>query len=536
MDKTSVKPEIKKIKTQIDRMHKGGQTKKAIELCKSALKLNPTDADLHVKLGDLYLEKHLDIYQAKQCIDEAITEYQRALESNLDSPIIYYKLGVAFYHKGNLDKAACYLNLCLEHNNKMANAYLMLAKILIKKEKFNEAALNLKKAVKFGKLSSSRANYLLYLLFKSSVTNNFMRYIGAYWHLFLSIFTLFFDKEAQKELFKRLSYIKFIPIFIEGYYLEKAGNIYKVIDLYSKAIESAPGFLPLYILLGDAYKSIGKINDAINEYKMALWLDSTSIVACKSLCALYEEQGDYSNAIKIYQKLIEIYPKNPVYYSNLANVLYLKGELKAAISNYQTAIILNPDKNWTSIIAQTVGYIFHESKENLDAAISAYQSAFLLNPSDIEIYINLGSAFYDKGDHNNALIAYHAALKIDPNNPRIHCNLGYLLWNKGLIDESIKEYEQAIKLDPNYDIAYNNLGVIYLDDFGNIQKATELFQQAVKYNPNYALAYYNMGRAAAIRGDQIEAARLFQVALDLNSYTNELDNNEIKARIDDLFN
>ncbi len=44
-----------------------------------------------------------------------------------------------------------------------------------------------------------------------------------------------------------------------------------------------------------------------------------------------------------------------------------------------------------------------------------------------------------------------------------------------------------------------------------------------------------MARAMAIKGDKIEAARLYQIALDLNTYTNELDSNEIKSRIDDLF-
>ena len=104
-----------------------------------------------------------------------------------------------------------------------------------------------------------------------------------------------------------------------------------------------------------------------------------------------------------------------------------------------------------------------------------------------------------------------------------------------MIDDSIKEYELAIKLDPAYDIAYNNLGVIYLDDLGRIQKAVELFKEAINYNPNYALAFYNMGRAMSIKGDKLDAARLYQIALDLNVITNELDNNEIKARLNNLF-
>lgn len=525
----------KELEVQIDKMQRDGQLKKAIELCQSALKSDPTNPELHIRLGDLYLEWHLDIYQINHYIDEAITEYQRALESNFNSAIIHYKIGVALYHKGDLDKAINHLNIAIQYNNTHAEAYFMIARIFAKKERYAEAVQYLHKSIECGKTKVSRAYYLLYLLTALKSDKFVTRFFRSNIYLLASILTVPFDKDAQREILTKLQYIKFIPVFIKGYHYEKNNNIHKAIETYLDAIEKAPGFLPLYILLGDVYKNIGKISDATSEYKMALMIDSSNTTAYKALCSIYEEQGDYDNAILAYKKLIEMHPGDAVYHSNLANIYYLKGNFKEAISCYQTAITLNPNKKWTSIIAQTLGYVMHESKENYDAAISAYQSAFLLNPNDIDIYVSLGSAFYDKGDYNNALTIYRAALEMDPNNARIHCNLGYLLWGKGIIDESIKEYELAIKLDPSYDIAYNNLGVIYLDDLGHIQKAEELFKQAIKANPNYALAYYNLARGVAIKGDKPEAARLYQIALDLNTYTNELDKNEIKAKINELF-
>ena len=524
-----------KIRFRIDKMQKNGNIKNAVELCITALKQDPTNADLHIRLGDLYLEWHLDIYQAQQYLDEAITEYQRAMETNLDSPLIHYKIGVTLFHKGELDKALGHFKICVENDNNMSEAYFMIGKTLAKKDRVLEAVPYLESAVKYGKLKASRAHLLLHLLLNYKANKNIKIKFKAFNHLLIGFLTLIFDREAKKDIFRKLSFVKFIPIFIKGYYLEKTKNIYKAIDLYSESLEKVPGFIPFYILLGDLYRSLGKTNDAINEYRMAIWLDPTDLTAYRSLCATYEEQGDYEAAIAMYQKLIEMRPNDAIYYSNIANIYYLKGDMKTAISYYQSAITLNPNKNWTSIIAQTLGYVLQESKENYDAAISAYQSASILNPSDIDIYISLGSAFYDKGDYNNALAAYRAALEIDPNNARIHCNLGYLLWGKGTIEEAIKEYEMSISLDPSYDIAYNNLGVIYLDDLGRMQKAVECFEAAIKYNPNYALAYYNLGRAMTIKGDKVDAARLFQLAFDLNSYTNELDSNEIKARLDGLF-
>ena len=130
--------------------------------------------------------------------------------------------------------------------------------------------------------------------------------------------------------------------------------------------------------------------------------------------------------------------------------------------------------------------MYQENQNDLDAAICAYQNAYTMTPEDIDIYINLGSAFYDKEDFDNALSVYRKALELDPANAKIHCNLAFLHWGKGNTNEAIKEYELAIKYDDNYDIAYNNLGVIYLDDLGRVQKAIELFRKSAECNPNYA--------------------------------------------------
>ena len=225
----------------------------------------------------------------------------------------------------------------------------------------------------------------------------------------------------------------------------------------------------------------------------------------------------------------------PEFHSNLANLYYVKGDIKEAISHYQAAITLNPNRKWTSIIAQTLGFVYQENKGDLDAAVCSYQTAYLLTPEDMDIYVNLGSAFYDKEEYDNALTVYRSALMLDPNNAKIHCNLGFLYWGKGDTDEAIKEYNLAIENDALYDIAYNNLGVIYLDDLGRVQKSIELFKKSIECNPNYALAHFNLARAITILGDKIEAAKLYQVAQDINKVTNEIDPQDITNKINELF-
>lgn len=529
-----MEPETDELK-KINKIYQKGDVQKAIELCQIGLQNDPTNADLHVRLGDLYLDWHLDIYNSSQYVDEAITEYQRALETYMDSAEIYFKIAQALFFKGDLDKAINYLNTALKKDENFSRAYLLLAETYTKKARFTDAVAYAKKSIKLKPLRNSCAHFLLYNLYKLSSFRDFKLTLKSKWELFLALLTLIFDAQAIKNVGKTLSYLRFFPILMKGYYQIQTKGISQAIDVYIQAIEEAPGFVPLYCLLGDIYRSVGQYEDAITEYKAAIWLDCLNIPAYRHLCQTYEEQGDYDNAIEVYLKLITILPTIPEFHSNLANIYYLKGEIKDAISHYQAAITLNPNKQWTSIISQTLGYVHQQGGKDLDAAISAYQSAFLLTPEDIDIYVNLGSAFYDKEDFDNALTVYRAALDLDPANAKIHCNLGFLHWGKGDTDEAIKEYELAIEYDRTYDIAYNNLGVIYLDDLGRVQQAADLFTRAIEYNPNYALAHFNLARAITVKGDKVEAAKLYQISQDINKVTNEMDPQDITDKINDLF-
>ena len=154
----------KKIKKEI----KTGNVKSAIELCQIGLQKDPTNADLHLRLGDLYLAWHLDIYSSCQYIDEAITEYQIALETYMDSAEIYFKIGMAQFHKGDMDKAINYFDHAIEKNPKYAKAYHMLAETYTKKARFIDAETNAKLAIKYAPLASSCSHYLLHNLYKIS--------------------------------------------------------------------------------------------------------------------------------------------------------------------------------------------------------------------------------------------------------------------------------------------------------------------------------------------------------------------------------
>ena len=431
----------------IDKVYQSSGVQKAIEACQAALLNDPTNPKLHVRLGDLYMEWHLDISQAKSYIDEAITEYQRALESYLNVAELYQKIGVALYHKNEIEKAINYFEIAIEKNSRYADAYYMIDECYTIKTDFWNAIEYAKKSIAISPFFNAKAHLLIYNLLKISRKKHLRHKLNCLKELLLFLVKLPFDKIAKKNVAKAFSYLRYLPLLLTGLVVVKKKGLENALEIYQEAIDKAPGFILLYCLLGDIYRALGRYEDAITEYKMAIWLDNLNVSAYSSLCLCYEDCGDYDSAIDIYNKLIAIQPDVAEYHGNIANILYLKGEYKEAIAHYQTAITLNPNPQWTSIMAQTLGFVYQDNERNLDASVSAYQTAYMLTPEEMEIYINLGSAYYDKGDYDNALTVYRRALDLNPKNSKIHCNLGYLHWGKGDIDDAIKEYELSILYD-----------------------------------------------------------------------------------------
>ena len=79
------------------------------------------------------------------------------------------------------------------------------------------------------------------------------------------------------------------------------------------------------------------------------------------------------------------------------------------------------------------------------------------------------------------------------------------------------------------------MGILYLDGLGDAEEALEYFETAVELNPSYTLAYFNAGRASQAMGFINDAANYYQMAIDLNKITQDLDEEDIQTRLHKLF-
>jgi len=125
----------------------------------------------------------------------------------------------------------------------------------------------------------------------------------------------------------------------------------------------------------------------------------------------FEETGDLRSAADAYAEAIRCEPEDPILHFNLGNVVYMLGDLSAAIQHFRMA-----------------------------AEIDEFY---------VEAWNNLGSVLSESGDHTAAAEAFQHALRVVPEYADAHFNLADTLHRLGRDSEADPHWQAYLKLDPS---------------------------------------------------------------------------------------
>ena len=132
------------------------------------------------------------------------------------------------------------------------------------------------------------------------------------------------------------------------------------------------------------------------------------------------------------------------------------------------------------------------------------------------IFVNRGTAYYEKGDYDRAIQDYNEAIRLNPKETLSHVARGDAYKKKGDFDRAIQDFDEAIRLNANYERAYYDRGGAYIDK-DDYDRAIQDFDEAIHLNSNDTNAYNDRGVACAKKGDYDRAIRDYNQAIRLNS-------------------
>lgn len=327
--------------------------------------------------------------------------------------------------------------------------------------------------------------------------------------------TYWFLKMYKESMIDVEAALKINPNFARAYAVR--GTINNSENRYDEALADFDKALKLDPKLNAAV--LGKVNTLANleRYKEALaLLEKEKALMNDKLPALIQEavikekMKDYDGAVKIYEELIKLQPKNPQFYSMLGVCLVYKQQPKEAVEYFNKA---------DQTVADAV-------KNN---AIPVQESKNLLE----DIMSNRITAYSDAGMYDNVLTECEKYFKEFGEESTIRNNYAYAYYRLGKradAETNMKkwlEFKSASKPVFKSSGDYIDMGdALYM--LHENKKAEEAFRQAEKMSPSDPVIYFKLGALYLQMKDNKKAKASLEKALSLPAATPKLSKVDVE--------
>ncbi len=189
--------------------------------------------------------------------------------------------------------------------------------------------------------------------------------------------------------------------------------------------------------------------------------------------------ADWADPVQLFAHSLQATPQSPSLHYNLAYSQKVKGDLHAALDEYQRTIQL--DSNYPHAYA-SLGDVYLQLGSFIDAQ-TAYKQALAQAPDDIVTLINSGTADQSVGAMSEAETSYQRVLQLDPSSSAAHVNLGVLYMKENRSNDAAQQFTIAIDQKTKDPIPYFNLAVLYQQS-GHPAQALALYKRVLELKPN----------------------------------------------------
>ncbi len=164
---------------------------------------------------------------------------------------------------------------------------------------------------------------------------------------------------------------------------------------------------------------------------------------------IYMAKKQYPEAIQVYTKLSQQYPKDAPYLNFLGIALLQEGKMADARKCFERATKIN--KRFSDAY-NNLGATYYAEKQ-YKKAISQYQRSLALQPNVASVYTNVGYAYFAQKQLPKAMEAFHKALTIDPHVFEETGRSGSILSYRSVTDRGLFNFMLAKDYAQNGDAA-----------------------------------------------------------------------------------
>ncbi len=272
-----------------------------------------------------------------------------------------------------------------------------------------------------------------------------------------------------------------------GVVASQTGRHEVAVDYIGRAVQLQGNVAFYHNNLGEAYRALRRIPEAVACYRRALDLKPDYAEAHNNLGITWKEQGKLDDAIACYRRALDLKPDYAQAHSNLGIALKDQGKLDEALACCRRALELQPD---FAEAHYNLGNLFNR-RGKLAQTAACYHRALELKPDFAEAHSALGVVLNELGKPDEAVVCCRRALQWKPAYAEAHNNLGNALKDQGKPDEAVACYRRALELKPDFAEAHANLGRAR-EESGDLRGAEDAFRAALRHDSRFAFAHYKL--------------------------------------------
>jgi protein O-mannosyl-transferase len=223
------------------------------------------------------------------------------------------------------------------------------------------------------------------------------------------------------------------------------------------------------------------VADWAESKQLGFWPAIPAVVILVALTLTTHRQIDYwQTNYDLWSHTLAVTQNNFVAENNLGGALILQGREEEAHPHFEAAARINPNDPMSH---SNLG-IYLQKHGQMREAVTQYETAVNLTSDPgllAQTYANLGAAHRTLGDDEQARKDFDQSLRFNPNQYNAWFGLGLLARKQGKLDEAISDLSRSVELQPTAQ-GYLELGRA-LEQAGHVPEALDAFQQALKISP-----------------------------------------------------
>jgi choline-sulfatase len=271
-----------------------------------------------------------------------------------------------------------------------------------------------------------------------------------------------------------------------------------------RVVADDPKVIDAWFMLGNEYYRRRQFMRAIDQFTRALELKPDYDLAVINMANAYRALGRDQEAMAGYRRFMDLDPKNAQIRYEAAQILIDDGRLEEARQELTQALALEPKlaaaRNALGVLALRRG--------DLTGAEREIRAAIVENPDVRLAHFNLALLAEQQGDLPRAIAEYEQELARHANSYKAAFNLSRLYERAGNGDEQVKALRLAIEVNPAFAEGHLFLAKAYLDREEHLDEAVVLARKGLALDPrgeHAPLGHYVLADIFGRQGRRIEA-------------------------------